>query len=269
MHSTCSSACVESGQIWTHAIGGRHSQGRAPVCASYPGIVWTQKNLELDWQTSSPYVHWWCLWGGRSFRYSWGCACWLLWAQVSLFRWRCSCFFGLTSGVHLVSARWLVKLKFPQSSLWRRPGTMSLLSDPCCGLWTTALRRLALVRSFSPVFDNYELLSINATLDVGLQSLNWYSRVPSKSNPGDAPSRLEFSDLDGQGYEGVSPCRAIERCFAESPFVQKKKGVSFSSICHEWFHVLHVSLSRCLFATCLRRLICIYIFGDMYIYIYI
>ena len=23
--------------------------------------------------------------------------------------------------------------------------------------------------------------------------------------------------------EGVSPCRAIERCFAESPFVQKKK----------------------------------------------
>ena len=67
----------------------------------------------------------------------------------------------------------------------------------------------ALVRSFSPVFDNYELLSINATLDVGLQSLNWYSRVPSKSNPGDAPSRFEFSELDDQGYVRCKPCYSL------------------------------------------------------------
>ena len=38
--------------------------------------------------------------------------------------------------------------------------------------------------------------------------------------------------------EGVSPCHAIERCFAESPFVQKKKKErSFFSIIH----------SRCIF----------------------
>ena len=65
------------------------------------------------------------------------------------------------------------------------------------------------MRSFPPVFDNYELLSINAKLDVGLQFLNWYSRVPSKSNPGDAPSRLEFSDLDDQGYVRCKPCYSL------------------------------------------------------------
>ena len=64
----------------------------------------------------------------------------------------------------------------------------------------------ALVRSFSPVFDSYELLSMNAKLDVGLQALNWYSRVPSKSNPSDAPSRLEFSELDSLGYVRCEPC---------------------------------------------------------------
>ena len=37
----------------------------------------------------------------------------------------------------------------------------------------------AFIRSFSPVFDNYELLVINAELDVRTQSMNWYARVPS------------------------------------------------------------------------------------------
>ena len=36
----------------------------------------------------------------------------------------------------------------------------------------------ALVRSFSPVTDNYELLVRNAELDVWMQTMNWYSRVP-------------------------------------------------------------------------------------------
>lgn len=67
----------------------------------------------------------------------------------------------------------------------------------------------ALVRSFSPVLDNYELLTINAVIDVALQSLNWYSRVPSKSNPGDAPSRLEFAKLDDQGYVRCEPCYSL------------------------------------------------------------
>ena len=67
----------------------------------------------------------------------------------------------------------------------------------------------ALVRSFSPAWENYELLTINSVLGVALQSLNWYSRVPSKSNPGDAPSRLEFSQLDAQGYVRCKPCYSL------------------------------------------------------------
>ena len=64
----------------------------------------------------------------------------------------------------------------------------------------------AMVRSYSPVAENYELLVINASLDIALQSLNWYARVPSKSNPGDAPSRLEFESLNETGYTRCKPC---------------------------------------------------------------
>ena len=67
----------------------------------------------------------------------------------------------------------------------------------------------ALVRSFSSVFDNYELLVTNAILDVRLQSSNWYSRVPSKSNPGDDPSRLEFDELNRKGYTRCEPCYSL------------------------------------------------------------
>ena len=64
----------------------------------------------------------------------------------------------------------------------------------------------ALVRSYSPVTDNYDLLVRNAELDVCLQTMNWYSRVPSKSNISDDPSRLCFSELDRKGYTRCEPC---------------------------------------------------------------
>ena len=64
----------------------------------------------------------------------------------------------------------------------------------------------SLVRSFSPVADNYELLVLNSQLDMHLQALSWYARVPSKSNPGDAPSRLECDELDRNGYTRCMPC---------------------------------------------------------------
>ena len=67
----------------------------------------------------------------------------------------------------------------------------------------------AFVRSFSPVFDNYELLVLNAKLDVSTQSMNWYARVPSLSNPGDAPSRLEFEVLDTAGYTRCKPSYSL------------------------------------------------------------
>ena len=52
--------------------------------------------------------------------------------------------------------------------------------------------RMALVRNFSPVPDNFSILQVNAKLDMELQSRHWYSRVPSKSNIADSASRLSF-----------------------------------------------------------------------------
>eukprot|EP00435_Cladocopium_sp_Y103_P018620 s4516_g4.t1 len=61
--------------------------------------------------------------------------------------------------------------------------------------------RMAFVRNFSPVIDNFFLLQVNSKFDVDLQSRNWYSRVPSKSNPSDDASRLDFS-----GYVNAMRC---------------------------------------------------------------
>ena len=77
----------------------------------------------------------------------------------------------------------------------------------------------ALVRSFSPVTDNYELLVRNAELDVWMQTMNWYSRVPSKSNVSDDPSRLCFTELDRKGYTRCEPCCDFTK-------VQLQKGVA-------------------------------------------
>eukprot|EP00435_Cladocopium_sp_Y103_P030657 s5118_g7.t1 len=63
--------------------------------------------------------------------------------------------------------------------------------------------RSALVRCFSPILDNFCLLQLNARLDTDMQSRNWYARVPSKSNPSDSASRLEFSSYSSS--EQVKP----------------------------------------------------------------
>ena len=63
----------------------------------------------------------------------------------------------------------------------------------------------AVIRSYSPVLENYELLVINARLDVELQAMHWYTRVPSKSNLSDDPSRLQFSELEAKGFKRCSP----------------------------------------------------------------
>ena len=63
----------------------------------------------------------------------------------------------------------------------------------------------AVIRSYSPVLENYEMLVINARLDVELQALHWYTRVPSKSNLSDDPSRLKFSELEAKGFKRCSP----------------------------------------------------------------
>ena len=63
----------------------------------------------------------------------------------------------------------------------------------------------AVIRSYSPVLDNFELLVVNAKLDLDLQCLHWYSRVPSHSNLSDSPSRLAFDELERQGFKKCLP----------------------------------------------------------------
>ena len=66
--------------------------------------------------------------------------------------------------------------------------------------------KMALIRNFSPILDSFLLLQTNAKLDIETQSKNWYSRVPSKSNPSDAASRLEFESYSNSLR--CTPCYA-------------------------------------------------------------
>ncbi len=54
--------------------------------------------------------------------------------------------------------------------------------------------RGALVRRYSPVIVSNQLVALTWTLDASLSCHSWYERVPGKSNPADAPSRLEWDD---------------------------------------------------------------------------
>ena len=83
----------------------------------------------------------------------------------------------------------------------------------------------ALVRSYSPVADNYELLVRNAELDVCMQTMNWYSRVPSKSNIGDDPSRLFFTEPDRKGYTRCKPCCDFAKVWSQKGVAGVKEKV--------------------------------------------
>jgi hypothetical protein len=64
----------------------------------------------------------------------------------------------------------------------------------------------ALVRNYSPSLPSFELLVANATIDLELELLTWYTRVPSPSNPGDAPSRLKDGETEEMfGAKAVEP----------------------------------------------------------------
>ena len=98
--------------------------------------------------------------------------------------------------------------------LWTRSGKKQVIAQAeifpvviAKATWSTSLEgrsilwfldnesaRMSLVRNFSPILDSFFLLQLNARMDVSVQSRNWYSRVPSKSNPSDSASRLQFSE---------------------------------------------------------------------------
>ena len=74
--------------------------------------------------------------------------------------------------------------------------------------------RMALVRNFSPRLDNFFLLQLNARLDLRYQARHWYGRVPSKSNPADNASRLDFSSYKNSMR---SACTSMKYYGSSSP----------------------------------------------------
>ena len=63
----------------------------------------------------------------------------------------------------------------------------------------------SLIRGYSPVVDAADILADIFKVDVDLRCLTWVCRVPSKSNPSDAASRLDFSWYEGR-FMKVHPC---------------------------------------------------------------
>ena len=66
--------------------------------------------------------------------------------------------------------------------------------------------RLALVRGYSPVITSLGIIMRCAHQDALSRSSSWYARVPSKSNIGDGPSRMDASQVRAlYGAEVVQP----------------------------------------------------------------
>jgi hypothetical protein len=64
--------------------------------------------------------------------------------------------------------------------------------------------REGLVRGFSPNVHNRKIISRVSELELSDPCFPWYSRVPTKSNVADAPSRGEYSELLDRGAERCS-----------------------------------------------------------------
>ena len=55
--------------------------------------------------------------------------------------------------------------------------------------------KFAFIKGYSDVCTCNAIVQVNNHLTVELQSFEWYSRIPSKSNPADDPSRLVFDQV--------------------------------------------------------------------------
>jgi len=93
--------------------------------------------------------------------------------------------------------------------------------------------KMALIRNFSPILDSFLLLQTNAKLDIETQSKNWYSRVPSRSNPSDSASRLEFGEYASSMK--CEPCYTkVSSTFSAFELLLKSLEVG-SENCNSWY----------------------------------
>jgi hypothetical protein len=56
--------------------------------------------------------------------------------------------------------------------------------------------RYGLIKGASANYSTFDLLNCVAVVDCRLRSQSWVARVPSPSNPGDGPSRLDSSEAE-------------------------------------------------------------------------
>ena len=64
--------------------------------------------------------------------------------------------------------------------------------------------RFALIAMSSPVTASADILWSIADLEISLQTLSWYERVPTASNLADGPSRLCFEEVRALGFDIVN-----------------------------------------------------------------
>ena len=79
------------------------------------------------------------------------------------------------------------------------------------------------------------LVSAILHLETQLCLRPWYSRIPSESNPADAPSRLEFSGLTQQGFDhqavsNDSVLALVQAARGRSPRIKKEGFEAFSHL---------------------------------------
>ena len=64
--------------------------------------------------------------------------------------------------------------------------------------------RISMVRAYSPVLCSLHIVMSCLKWDYDAESVGWYARVPTASNPGDAPSRMEVPRI-GRDVRVVDP----------------------------------------------------------------
>ena len=64
--------------------------------------------------------------------------------------------------------------------------------------------RISMVRAYSPVLCSLSIVMSCLKWDYDKESVGWYARVPTASNPGDAPSRMELPSV-GRDISVVDP----------------------------------------------------------------
>ena len=65
--------------------------------------------------------------------------------------------------------------------------------------------RQSLVKAATGSEATRDMLLVNSSLDQEIEGMPWYSRVPTESNLGDNPSRLDFQELQELGAVQVHP----------------------------------------------------------------